>query len=772
MSADSILAMPGTGSVDLVAALRASDVFCSLADAELVELASRMVTRTLPEGAVLIQQDTICDHLFVVLDGTLEITTSDRHGTLRVLDRAAAGATVGEINIFSIAPAAATVTASGTTHLAGLSKDVFDRFSETSPGGALHIIEALRPRLRRHRLWVALHRSEMFGRVERDALIDLEPEFELVTLYGGEVLFHQGEVGDSLYIVISGRLRVVATMPDGREALLAELGAGETVGEMAVLSGEPRSATVYAMRDTELARLSKARVDWVVERHPHAMLNVLTSRLVSRVRNMSRGDRRQADVVTIAVVPGSRGIPLTDVAARLTAALSRLGPILHLTSGLVDRRFGRSGAAQAHDRDGSSTGLLEWLAEQESEHRYLVYECDAGLSPWTERCIRQGDRIVVVARPGEDPSPGEIEAELIARGPGVRTPVTLVLLHADGSQRPVGTARWLAGRRLERHLHVRDERPADYERLSRFLTGTAVGLALGGGFARGLAHLGVLRALEELQIPVDAIGGASMGALVGALWVSGATAPEIVHTMRTGFADSFDDMTLPFLAFKRGGKASTFVRGLFQDVRIEDLWTPFFCVSANLNRAELKVHTSDALANAVLASSRAPGIFPPMVLDGELHVDGGLINNVPVDVMKSFVNEGLVIGVDVSPPHELNHVADYGDDVPGWRAIWSRFNPTRDKRVYRPSILLVLMRVIEFGGISYRREKAEMADVYISPSVLRFKRNDFHAAQEIAEAGYEAARDSLTAWLTAAPPRIRARRPDIFASPSTESADS
>ena len=228
------------------------------------------------------------------------------------------------------------------------------------------------------------------------------------------------------------------------------------------------------------------------------------------------------------------------------------------------------------------------------------------------------------------------------------------------------------------------------------------------------------------------------------------------------FAESFDDLTLPFLSFKRGGKASQFIRQLFGQTRIEDLWTPFFAVSANLNRAELKVHTFGSVAMRLLASSRAPGIFPPVVIDGELHVDGGVINNVPVDVMRSFSNDGLVVGVDVSPPHELNQVANYGEDIPGWRAIWHRFNPTHEKRIYRPSILLVLMRIIEFGGISYRREKAALADLYISPDVRRFKRNDFQVADDIVETGYHASRTALEAWMTSAPAIVRGRRPDLF----------
>ena len=103
------------------------------------------------------------------------------------------------------------------------------------------------------------------------------------------------------------------------------------------------------------------------------------------------------------------------------------------------------------------------------------------------------------------------------------------------------------------------------------------------------------------------------------------------------------------------------------------------------------------------ASSRAPGVFPPLVIDGELHVDGGVINNVPVDVMRDFSGVGIVIGVDVSPSKELDEVANYGDEVSGWQAVWSRFNPNRKKRSYRPSMLFVLKRLIEFSSISYRQ---------------------------------------------------------------------
>ena len=343
--------------------------------------------------------------------------------------------------------------------------------------------------------------SDAFRDVDPAVLVDLESEFQLEALYGGEVLLRQGDCTDSLFIVMSGRLRVATTTAEGLEVPLAELGAGETVGEMALLSGEPRSANVYAIRDSQLAKLSKSSVERLLEKHPKAMLRLLTGRLVARVRNMSRGERRDTAIVTVAVIPAGFGVPLDAFSEKLAAALGQLGRTRLLTSAIVDRDLGRLGASQAHDREGGGTRLLEWLAEQEVEHRYVVYQADPSQSPWTERCLRQADRIVILADATANPAPGAIESEWVKDGRARRSRMTLVLVHGDDVAAPTRTARWLHGRTLERHLHVRLGRAGDVARVARFLTGSAVGLALGGGFARGLAHLGVLRALERAGHP-------------------------------------------------------------------------------------------------------------------------------------------------------------------------------------------------------------------------------------------------------------------------------
>jgi predicted acylesterase/phospholipase RssA len=210
------------------------------------------------------------------------------------------------------------------------------------------------------------------------------------------------------------------------------------------------------------------------------------------------------------------------------------------------------------------------------------------------------------------------------------------------------------------------------------------------------------------------------------------------------------DLTFPFIAFQRGRRWSRVIEDFTGDGRIEDLWHPFFCVSANLNRAQMHVHRRGPLARALLATTRAPGVFPPVVIDGELHVDGGMANNVPVDVMRSFANGGFVMGVDVSPPHELNSVNDYGVDVNGFRALWNKFGPLRKSKAYMPSILLVLMRTIEYSGVAFKHVISRNADIYLSPPLLGFKRTDFHLCSEIAEVARQHCIEKTGEWLRTA----------------------
>ncbi len=687
-------------------------------------------------GGVLIREQDLEDSLYIILQGKAGVTAQGK-----TLAELGPGELVGELALLTGEPRSCTVSAIEPVRAAKLPRAAFEQWVERHPEAAKRLFAVMIDRLRRARLAYALHLSNLFDELDPPVLRDLESELQLVTLGSGEVLFRQGEPGDTMIIVVNGRLRVSARNRLGEE-YEAELGRGEIIGEMALVSAQPRTATVAAIRDSNVAMLPRASYERLLLKHPLAMSRIIACSLVTKLNNMNEGVEGKQTLATVALIPASRDVPLGLFAEQLAASFARIGKTLLLSSESVDRLLGKKGAAQVPIEHGRHVTMIEWLHKQELDYDYVLYQLDPDWSEWSQRCIRQSDQVLIVGQGSGSGEVGELERHLL---PGQRS--TLALLQT--TMEPAGSARWIENRAEQHHHHVRLGETADFDRLARFLTGRAVGVALGGGFARGLAHLGVFRAMQDLGMPIDAIGGSSMGSLIGALWNQGWDQQKIIAETRAGCEKSLSDLTFPFIAFNRGKKFSDLVNSFYGQRQIEDLFLPYFCASANLNRAEVAVHRRGSLAKAVLASTRAPAIFPPVVYDGELHVDGGVLNNVPVDIMKSFVNGGTVIGVDASPPHELNLIADYGNAVNGWQVMKSYFGPfgLKKNRVHVPNLLLILMRTIEFGGLSHKQSIARIADVYLRPPLLKFKRTDFYAAEEIAQVGYDHAREQLEAWL-------------------------
>jgi predicted acylesterase/phospholipase RssA/CRP-like cAMP-binding protein len=746
----------------LASFLQSTELFHSAGPAAVADLISDLHIIELADGQTLVAQGDHNPNLYLLKSGRLLVTAYNQRNEPRLMFAVSQGESANENSILSDDCASASIISSGESIVLALPRATFENFAAKYPTDALQVMQSLSERMQRYHLSIQLHRNTLFDNLGTDFLHDLEEELEILTLYGGEVLFRQGDPGDFLCLVVRGRVRVRVHESGGGDTTVTELGSGEIVGEMGVFTGESRTSTVEAVRDSQLAKLSRAGFERLVAKHPSAVMQAFSRKFAERLQDAAAGSKRSRSIVCVAVIPAHPGAPLPQFCADLRQVLEQFGSTVHLSSALVDRHLGRAGMAQTFERGGNNIRLVEWLSELEIASDYLLYEADPFLSPWAERCIRQADHVLVVGDAKADPMPGEIETELLGARHAHGSPTWLVLVH--GQENPSGTKYWLDARTdshiLERHFHVRLGQSEGCERIVRFLTGRAIGLTLGGGFARSLAHVGVYRAFTDLGIPVDAIGGASMGALVGALLAMGWDSERIVREVSAGCANPyFGDLTFPFIAFKTGKMLSKLVRSLFGNIQIEDLWIPYFCISANLNQSELKIHDRGPLARAVLSTTRAPGLFPPVVYEGELHVDGGVINNVPVDIMKAFSNEGIIIGVDVSPPHELHPIHDYGDDVSGWQACWKRLSPFVKKSIYTPSILLVMIRTLEYTGVSYKGSRLKYADLYMYPEMLKFKRTDFHLASRILDAGYDCARNHLVEWLSQ--PSTASRRPDL-----------
>ncbi len=558
-----------------------------------------------------------------------------------------------------------------------------------------------------------------------------------VHLRAGSTLMREGGPGDAVYAVVSGRLRVFAVQPDGSQAAVGEVSAGEVVGEMALLSDEPHSATVKAVRDSHLLEISREDFQQVGREEPTVTMKIaklMVARLARSIHHGSAAGR----VRSLAIVSAGGDGSLDGFAVQLEDALRDGGTVATISAGLIEAELGMD---HVRSLPGSPADfeLVTWLNRQEAAHDMVVYVAGRRLSPWTERCLRQADRVLLVARAESSPDVGEIESSLFRDRSDARATTELVIVHPPGTATPTGTARWRSGREAGAHHHVRDGSSEDFGRLARSLSGRSVGLVLSGGGARGLAHIGVMQAFEEARIPVDVIGGASFGALMAAFRARGDDAIAIRAAVQRYLIDrgSPIDLTAPAAALTGGKRIVSMLRDGFGDLSIEDLWHRFFCVSSNLTKGHLQIHTTGPVWQAVRASISIPGLFPPVNLgDGDVLVDGAVMNNLPVDVMRSLNGEGPVLAVSLRGEFSLR-----SEDLPqhgvlsGWKVFGRRFNPFASA-MELPGLVDILLRTTEVGSVLSSKAMEQRADVVFHPQVDDVGLLDFSAVDRLVEAGY------------------------------------
>jgi predicted acylesterase/phospholipase RssA len=290
---------------------------------------------------------------------------------------------------------------------------------------------------------------------------------------------------------------------------------------------------------------------------------------------------------------------------------------------------------------------------------------------------------------------------------------------------------------------------SDFERAARRLSERAVGLVLGGGGARGLAHIGVLQALEAANIPIDVIGGTSMGAVMAAAYAQGLSPEDILAYVSELFAkvSAVRDIDFPMVSLLAGRKLNQALQSFFGDIDIVDLWLPFFCISSSLSEGRMMVHDRGPVWEMVRASCSLPGIFPPVCSDGHYLVDGGVMNNVPMDIMGEHCTGGTVIAVNVGGGGATNVCDNQQCSATGWSLLRQRLNPVAEKDRFT-SIVDVLMWATTLSSKGYLQQLVSggHVDLYLTPPVQEFALLGFEAYQELFDIGYEYTRKQLAEW--------------------------
>jgi NTE family protein len=598
----------------------------------------------------------------------------------------------------------------------------------------------------REMLMVALRR--IFGEFQKEMLEELLPKVEWVEIAGGDVLFDQGDLDDSLYFVVSGRLRA-RTVDEGVQRTIGEIARGETVGEMAFFTGEARTATISAVRDSVLARFTKDVFLEFLMAYPLVSMN-MTRLVIERLQRSSAGHVPIAKPVTLGVTAITDRIDLQAFAHKLAQELSRYGKTVVVTAAKLGEWMGNPAAAQSsRDQPDLSRTVAAKLEEIEADNQFVLFVTDPTPTAWTRRCLRHCDEILLVADADEPSSLHPIELECLGEGADAgRSSCTLILKHPQSRRSPKGTSRWFEGRRLTSHLHLRRGLEADWQRVGRVVSGNAVGLVLSGGGARGFAHLGIMKALEEERLAYDLVSGTSIGAVMAAYAAMDLPSQEIIQLAGEAFKDNptGDFNLFPLMSLIGGRKLkmvidNAVVASRGEHIEIEDLWKGYFCVSSNYSRSSEAVLTRGPLAKSIRASVSIPGALPPVMMDGELHIDGGTFNNFPTDIM-SRMGASRIIGVNLLRDSTLRYELE---DVPGPMALLRDKLRGKRKKHRLPSLTSLLLNTSMMNSYARQRESKKFVDLYFSPDVHRYGMLQWAEYHKIVGVGYEHARQVLAA---------------------------
>ena len=707
----------------------------------LAELAARVRYVDLPAGEFLFKEGESAEAMYIVVSGRLEAVVSRNGGKQAVVGVMPAGTPVGEIALLLGGKRNASVKAAEDSVLVMLTRDEFD------------LIVKKHKELRKQLLGVVLHRlrksqwmnilTSYFGEIDEETHAFLRSRFEWVHVKKDRALFKKGDAGDSMYILVNGLLQAVNTDENGGQRAIGRITRGEIAGEMAIITGKKRAASVYAVRESDLVRLSKESFEEISRRYPRIMMEI-TRILVNRLKNAYAPQSQGYSSVTMAVLPVHDNKLAADCVASLEQAFSKIGSTMVINSAALSDQFGIKEIAHVPENDPRSIGLTAWLEEQERTHSFVIYQAEGAGSNWTGRCLSHADQVLYIADFKHSQGSAEILKEVLdkkTRKHGAGAKRLLVLIHEDGAAIPRGTGRLINSVQVSGFHHLRKKNQADFERLARIISNRAIGLVLGGGGAKGIAHIGVIRALEEAGIPIDMVGGSSIGSIIGGMYAMGRSHEEMISLSRKMFIeiDPLHEYTLPLISLLRSKRALRMAEAAFGDTWIEDLWINYFCISCNLSRSAVKVHRKGPVGDATRASSSLPGIAVPVLFDKEVHVDGGVINNLPGDVMRQQC--GTVIVVQLGSV--LDSKTEFDEFPSPWRLLFNRLAPFT-KRIEVPNILDILMSTIGAGSTMHTKRVMESADLCLVPPVDHVGMLEFKKLRKIADIGYRYTKEVIS----------------------------
>lgn len=532
----------------------------------------------------------------------------------------------------------------------------------------------------------------------------------------GHYLFLQGDSRRVFYLVLSGRMRAVRKTPEGQQ-ILGDISEGEPVGEFALFTGEVRTASVIAIRQATVLELDESDYDEIMRQFPD-FGRMLTRFIIERLHRNHFQQHLRSIPRNVAVILLDQDPDFDNMTADISATFAEMGiPI---------RMYGPENAGQDPTDFFSSIEGIEGI-------NFLL--CNQQEMAWSRQCILYSDVVIVAVDFSTDAFLRQIEHDLeIHRDGALNKPVFLLLLHPQSTQLPAGTSKWLDNRKVDLHLHLRKGYPADLRRFCRIISRRAVGIVFGGGGAKGFAHVGAMKALAEAGVEVDFVGGTSAGTLYGlGMAFADFDMDRIMDLCRDSGESGLtsNDYNIPMISLMTGRKMRNYLRDMMGETGLEDFWVTSYCVSTDYSNASTFVHRTGVAWKQFAASIAIPGVFPPVIINGHLHLDGGVVDNVPVEPMYDYPVEHIIAIALTGLSEQVTEL----EEVPSaWSLFWDKL--LRRKQYRLPGLASILINSLTLNSRQRQESFRGEVTLYMEMDLKGVGMMDGSKWPQIIEKGY------------------------------------
>jgi NTE family protein len=576
---------------------------------------------------------------------------------------------------------------------------------------------------------------------DSDVFTAIIAQFTAVKLNAGEVVFNQGDPSHFLFILVSGKLAAILSTPDAKPKVVGHILPVEPVGEMGALSGDPRSLTVKVVEDSQLLKLPSETFKKLCRQYPgilYEALHPVVSRSQQIIQSIASGEKRKH----VALIPANGDVHVAKFEAKLKETVARYKKVAMISETELNS-----------DRD-KERNFEELISKVEENNVIIIYLLKSYETPLAKACWDRIGKVFIIAEGNVKPHLDTFALDKLHNTRHlIEVRRELILLYKKGAV-PNNTHEWLHRADFFLHHHVRVDYTPDFQRLLRFIRGKPFGLVLSGGGAKGWAHIGALRAILESHIPIDAIGGVSAGSVIGGLYALNYNYEETyTHFEKLlGAAHnvvSYKSFCWPAISLFDCQEFTIEIEKVFGNKKIENIWLPYFCVTCNLGAYREATHKSGLLWEKCRASVAVPGLVPPMVINGELHIDGGVVNNLPVNIMRDMLgNESKIIAIELMSELIDNNRYNFPPTLSFKQAFLAKLRiGYRDYKF--PPFLETFIRSLLVGSSARQKENSAAADLLITPDTRGYSMVRLNSREEqnkLIDLGYQIASEKIRTW--------------------------